>query len=88
MPKRILQGTVVSTGADKTAVVKVERKVKHPLYGKTIRKSKKYHAHDADNSCTVGDVVRIIEATPMSKLKRWAVESTVSKASALDAAEA
>jgi len=72
MPKRILIGTVVSDKTDKTVVVKVERKVKHPLYGKIIRRSKKYHAHD-DNACKAGEVVRIEETAPISKLKTWKV---------------
>jgi small subunit ribosomal protein S17 len=79
MPKRILQGTVVSDVNDMTVVVSVERAVKHPLYGKTMRKSKKYHAHDAENQFKTGDVVRIIESKPYSKLKRWTVLSTESK---------
>ena len=73
MPKRILIGTVVSDKTDKTVVVKVERKVKHPLYGKIIRRSKKYHAHDEDNSFKTGETVRIEETRPMSKLKTWKV---------------
>ncbi len=73
MPKRILVGTVVSDKTDKTVVVKVERKVKHPLYGKIIRRSKKYHAHDEDNSFKTGETVRIEETRPMSKLKTWKV---------------
>jgi small subunit ribosomal protein S17 len=73
MPKRILTGTVVSDKTDKTVVVKVERKVKHPLYGKIIRRSKKYHAHDEANSWKVGQVVRIEECAPISKLKSWRV---------------
>jgi small subunit ribosomal protein S17 len=73
MPKRILIGTVVSDKTDKTVVVKVERKVKHPLYGKIIRRSKKYHAHDEDNSAKTGETVRIEETRPMSKLKSWKV---------------
>jgi len=73
MPKRILIGTVVSDKADKTVVVKVERKVKHPLYGKIIRRSKKYHAHDAENTFRAGEKVRIEEIAPMSKLKTWKV---------------
>jgi len=71
MPKRVLQGVVVSDKGDKTIVVKVERRVIHPLYKKYIRFSKKYHAHDADNSCRVGETVRIVESRPHSKLKRW-----------------
>ena len=73
MPKRILVGTVVSDKTDKTVVVKVERKVKHPLYGKIIRRSKKYHAHDEDNSFKPGEIVRIEETAPISKLKTWKV---------------
>ena len=76
MPKRILVGTVVSDKADKTVVVKVERKVKHPLYGKIIRRSKKYHAHDADNAFKAGETVRIEETAPISKLKTWKVVDT------------
>ena len=75
MPKRILQGTVVSTKADKTAVVLVERKFKHPLFGKTMRASKKYHAHDAENKCVEGQIVQIQECKPLSKLKRFEVVS-------------
>jgi small subunit ribosomal protein S17 len=73
MPKRILTGTVVSDKGEKTVVVKVERKVKHPLYGKIIRRSKKYHAHDEDNSFKAGETVRIEETRPISKLKTWKV---------------
>lgn len=73
MPKRILTGTVVSDKGDKTVVVKVERKVKHPLYGKIIRLSKKYHAHDEDNAFKAGETVRIEETRPISKLKTWRV---------------
>ncbi|MFC3096769.1 30S ribosomal protein S17 [Alteraurantiacibacter palmitatis] len=73
MPKRILIGTVTSDKTDKTVTVKVERKVKHPLYGKIIRRSKKYHAHDEDNAFTVGDTVRIEETRPYSKTKTWKV---------------
>ena len=77
MPKRILTGTVVSDKGDKTVVVKVERKVKHPLYGKIIRRSKKYHAHDEGNEFKPGDVVRIEETRPMSKTKTWIVKDRV-----------
>ena len=73
MPKRFLIGTVTSDKTDKTVTVKVERKVKHPLYGKIIRRSKKYHAHDEKNEYTVGDTVRIEETKPISKTKTWAV---------------
>ncbi|NJM49840.1 MAG: 30S ribosomal protein S17 [Sphingomonadales bacterium] len=73
MPKRILTGTVVSDKNDKTIVVKVERKVKHPLYGKIIRRSKKYHAHDEANEFKAGETVRIEETRPISKNKTWKV---------------
>jgi small subunit ribosomal protein S17 len=73
MPKRILQGTVVSDKGEKTIVVKIERSFMHPLYKKIIRRTKKYHAHDENNAHKVGDMVRIIECPPKSKLKRWEV---------------
>ena len=73
MPKRILVGTVVSDKTDKTVTVLVERKVKHPLYGKIIRRSKKYHAHDDGNEFKSGDTVRIEETRPISKTKTWKV---------------
>ncbi|MPT47714.1 MAG: 30S ribosomal protein S17 [Sphingobium sp.] len=73
MPKRVLTGTVVSDKGDKTVVVRVERKVKHPLYGKIIRRSKKYHAHDEANAFHEGEIVRIEETAPISKLKTWKV---------------
>ena len=77
MPKRILIGTVVSDKTDKTVVVRVERKVKHPMYGKIIRRSKKYHAHDEANEYKPGDIVRIEETRPISKTKTWAVKDRV-----------
>ena len=73
MPKRVLTGTVVSDKADKTVVVRVERRVKHPLYGKIIRLSKKYHAHDEGNVYRLGEQVRIEECAPVSKKKNWTV---------------
>ncbi len=75
MPKRILSGTVVSSNANKTIVVKVTRRVKHKLYKKIISRSKNYHAHDEDNNFKVGDNVKIIESKPISKLKSWLVMS-------------
>ena len=87
MPKRILIGTVTSDKTDKTVTVKVERKVKHPLYGKIIRRSKKYHAHDEENAFKMGDTVRIEETKPISKTKTWRVLDTV-KASKGQAVEA
>ena len=80
MPKRVLQGTVVSDKTDKTVVVSVERRVKHPLYGKIIKRSKKYHAHDENNSVKTGSVVRIEECAPISKLKTWKVVGIVDAA--------
>ncbi len=73
MPKRILQGVVVSDKTDKTVVVKVERRFTHPLLKKTVRRSKKYQAHDEANACKPGDIVRIEECRPISKTKRWKV---------------
>ena len=75
MPKRILTGTVVSSNTNKTIVVKVVRRVQHKLYKKIISQSKKYHAHDENNSFKVGDIVKIIESKPISKLKSWTVVS-------------
>ncbi len=71
MPKRVLQGTVVSDVNDKTVVVRVERRFTHPVMKKTVRRSKKYHAHDEANIAKVGDTVRIEETAPISKNKRW-----------------
>lgn len=75
MPKRILQGVVVSDKMDKSVVVKVERRVMHPVYKKYIKRSAKYTAHDENNLCKVGDVVQIIESRPLSKTKTWIVVS-------------
>lgn len=71
MPRRIMEGVVVSTKQDKTAIVRVERTFLHPLLNKTVRKSKRYHAHDENNVATEGQKVSIIECAPKSKLKRW-----------------
>jgi small subunit ribosomal protein S17 len=73
MPKRTLQGVVVSDKQDKTVVVRVERRYTHPVMKKTVRSSKKYYAHDEKNEFSVGDQVRIEERRPLSKLKRWEV---------------
>jgi small subunit ribosomal protein S17 len=73
MPKRILQGVVVSDAQNKTVVVKVERRFTHPLLKKTVRRTKKYHAHDEANQAKTGDVVSIEETRPISKLKSWVV---------------
>ena len=80
MPKRILQGVVVSDKQDKTVVVSVERQVMHPVYKKFIRKSKKYAAHDENNQCGVGDRVKVMETRPLSKDKRWRVVEIIEKA--------
>jgi small subunit ribosomal protein S17 len=74
--KRTLTGTVTSDKMDKTITVLVERKVKHPLLGKIIRVSKKYHAHDENNECHIGDVVTIEECRPLAKTKAWQVAKT------------
>ena len=86
MPKRVLIGTVVSDKGDKTVTVRVERRVKHPLYGKIIRRSKKYHAHDAENVYRAGEQVRIEECAPISKNKSWTVIERLgaAKAAAID----
>jgi small subunit ribosomal protein S17 len=73
MPKRVLQGVVVSDTNEKTVVVRVERRYQHPVLKKTVRDSKKYHAHDEANACKVGDMVSIQESAPISKNKRWVV---------------
>jgi small subunit ribosomal protein S17 len=81
MPKRVLQGTVVSDKNEKTVVVRVERRFTHPVLKKTIRRSKKYHAHDEGNAHKVGDVVSIEESKPISKNKRWVVVEAAAAAS-------
>ncbi len=73
MPRRVMQGTVVSDGGDKTVVVRVERRIMHPVYKKYITKSKKYAAHDEGNTVKTGDQVKIRECSPISKRKRWEV---------------
>ena len=83
MPKRVLIGTVVSDKGDKTVTVRVDRRVKHPLYGKIIRRSKKYHAHDADNAYRAGEQVRIEECKPISKHKAWTVIERLGAAKAV-----
>jgi small subunit ribosomal protein S17 len=71
MPRRILQGVVVSDKQDKTVIVRVERRMMHPIYKKFIRRSKKFAAHDENNTSKIGDVVRIRECAPISKTKKW-----------------
>ena len=73
MPRRVLQGVVVSDKNEKTVTVRVDRRMSHPIYKKTIQRSKKYAAHDEKNHFKVGDVVQIIESAPISKSKRWTV---------------
>ena len=78
--QRTVEGRVVSNKMDKTVTVLVERQVKHALYGKYIKRSTKLHAHDADNSCKEGDVVRVTEIAPMSKTKNWRVVEIITRA--------
>jgi small subunit ribosomal protein S17 len=80
MPKRMLQGVVVSNKQDKTIVVRVERRFTHPVLKKTVRSTKKYYAHDENNAFSIGDVVKIEENRPISKLKRWVAVQGESKA--------
>ena len=88
MPKRVLTGVIVSDKTDKTVVILVERKVKHALYGKIIRRTKKYHAHDEGNVFKEGETVRIEECAPISKLKTWKVIDVVDTHRAPEAAAA
>ena len=76
MSKRVMQGTVVSDAADKTIVVRVDRRVQHPIYKKFMTRSNRFMAHDEANSCKVGDIVRILECRPISKHKSWEVFSS------------
>ncbi len=78
--RKVRQGVVVSTAGEKTCVVKIEERKKHPLYGKMITMSKKLHAHDEENLCGVGDTVEVMETRPLSKLKRWRLVKIVEKA--------
>lgn len=81
--KRTLEGVVVSNKGEKTVVVQVERKFLHPRYRKTVRSHKKYMAHDAENTCNIGDTVRIIESAPISRHKRWVMEAVLNRAEQL-----
>jgi len=78
--RKVLTGTVVSDKMDKTVVVAVETLVRHPLYGKTIRRTKKFKAHDEENTCRVGDRVRMMETRPLSKEKRWRIIQIIERA--------
>ncbi|MFA6815430.1 MAG: 30S ribosomal protein S17 [Lentisphaeria bacterium] len=69
--RKVLSGTVVGDKMDKTIIVKVDRRMTHPLYGKVVKVTKKYYAHDANNEARIGDVVKLMETRPLSKLKRW-----------------
>jgi small subunit ribosomal protein S17 len=82
MPKRVLSGVVVSDKGDKTVIVRVERRVMHPVYKKVIMRSKTYAAHDERNACKTGDKVRIEESRPISKRKRWIVLEAIAAAAA------
>ena len=77
---RAVSGVVVSNAMDKTIVVRIERRVKHPVYGKIIKKSTKLHAHDEDNTCQVGDAVTVVECRPLSKTKTWTLKSVDERA--------
>jgi small subunit ribosomal protein S17 len=81
--KRTLEGVVVSNKGDMTVIVEVERKFMHPRYRKTIRSHKKYMAHDVENTCNIGDRVRIIESAPISRRKRWLMEAVLTRAEQL-----
>lgn len=78
--KRSVTGTVISNKMDKTITVMIERKVKHPVYGKYIKRSTKLHAHDADNECNEGDLVTVVACRPLSKSKKWMLENIVERA--------
>ena len=78
--RKLVVGNVVSNKMDRTVVVVVERRFRHPLYKKSITRRKQYYAHDAENACNVGDIVRLAETRPLSKLKRWRVSAILSKA--------
>jgi len=78
--RKVLTGTVVSDKMDKTVVVAVETLVRHPLYGRTVRRTKKFKAHDEENACRVGDRVRMMETRPLSKEKRWRIIQIIERA--------
>jgi small subunit ribosomal protein S17 len=82
--ERVLTGKVVSNSRDKTIAVEIERKVRHPIYKKYIKRSTKVHAHDANNECSLGDTVRVVEAKPFSKTKYWALLEVVEKSVTVD----
>ena len=82
---RVISGVVVSDGMDKTVVVRIERQVKHPIYGKYIRRTDKVSAHDENNDCKVGDMISVVETRPLSKTKSWCLESIDKRANEADA---
>ncbi len=82
--ERVLTGTVVSNNRDKTIAVLIERKVRHPIYKKYIKRSTKVHVHDKKNECTPGDLVRVVETKPFSKTKHWALLKVVEKSASVD----
>jgi small subunit ribosomal protein S17 len=82
--ERVLTGTVVSNNRDKTIAVLIERKVRHPIYKKYIKRSTKVHVHDEKNECACGDLVRVVEAKPFSKTKHWALLEVVEKSVSVD----
>ncbi len=77
--RKTRSGVVTSNKMDKTITVAIERKVKHPLYGKFVKKTSKFHAHDEKNECSIGDTVKIMETRPISKLKRWRLVEVIEK---------
>jgi small subunit ribosomal protein S17 len=86
--RKRLQGKVISNKMEKTVVVRVDRTVRHPRYGKVLGRSKKYKAHDEQNECRVGDLVTLVESRPLSREKRWRVEEIVKRVAGLDLTEA
>ena len=78
--RRVLQGLVVSNKMDKSAIVAITSQVRHPQYGKFVRKTEKYVAHDETNQCTIGDIVSIVETRPLSRTKRWRIQKVITKA--------
>lgn len=78
--RKVRMGRVLSNKMDKTVVVSVDRRIKHPLYGRYIKRSTKFMAHDGDNTCQTGDLVRVVETRPLSKQKRWRVVEVVERA--------
>lgn len=83
--RKVLVGEVVSDRMHKTVTVKVERRIRHPIYERVIRRSKKYHAHDEHNQCRIGDQVRIMETRPLSKTKRWRLIEIIRRRAGVDA---